>query len=148
MENKIINFLINSRKSTYASGMKALIKDDGKIYSIKEGDLEYRDTYFDQDRFFQGQEVLFQNKKSIWSFCYRGAAQGGVDSKEVFHVLQKFIKDYADKVRFHDNFNIEDFGWSYKCIASGDLNEFEGKEEIYKSGKLVHWMKYFGGKID
>lgn len=147
MDQNVLNFLIKARQSTYAAGMKPEIINDGNTYVIKGGNLEYRDTYFDQHRYFQGQELIFQDGKPIWSMSYRGAATEDMEPGKVFDVLQKFIKEYADKVRFGENFETEENGFRYKCIANGEINEFKGREEIYQNGKLAHWMDYFGGII-
>jgi hypothetical protein len=147
MDKSVLQFLIKSRQSTYASGMKAEIINGGKTYVIKSGNLEYRDTYFDQHLIFQGQEVLFEDGQPVWSMSYRGAAVEGVDAGAVFAVLQKFIKEYSDKVRFGNNFQKDDGEFKYICTATGEIGEFNGREEIYQNGKLVHWMNYFGGSI-
>jgi hypothetical protein len=148
MDNKTMQFLIKSRQSTYASGVKAQEINGGRTYGINDGNLEYRDTYFDQHRYFQGQEVLFENGLPVWSMSYRGAVEEGVDAGEVFIALQKFVKEHADKVRFGEDFETNNCGFGYKCIASGNIDEFKGREEIYQNNKLAHWMDYFGGKIE
>ena len=62
-------------------------------------------------------------------------------------ILQKFIKEYADKVRFNQNFENDDKKFKYICKGEGNIDEFKGREEIFQNNKLVHWMKYFGGEI-
>lgn len=140
-------FLSQCRTKTYASGVDAEEADGGKAYSIKEGDLEYRDTYFDQDWYFQGQELLMEKGVPIWSMGYRGAAVEGTDTKEVFGYLQKILREHSDEVRLPGNKKYDDGDWRYEDECEGDFNEFSGEEKIYKNNKLVHWMKYFGGKI-
>ncbi len=144
-ETKI--FLTKARKSTYASGMEAEMISLGKTYSIKDGNLEYRDIYFDQERYFQGQEIIFENEKPVFSMSYRGAAVEGTDTKEVFSFLQKILREHSDEVRLPGNKEYNDGDWRYEDRCTGDFSDFEGEEKIYQSDKLVHWMKYFGGKI-
>lgn len=147
--NKVtLKFLIRARQSTYASGMKPKIINGGNVYIIQNGNLEYRDTYFDQHQFFQGQEVLFKDKKPIWSMSYRGAATDDAIPGEVFDILQKFIKNYANSVRLGNSFEKVEGKFRYECKANGHLDEFTGEEKIYQNGILAHWMKYFGGKIN
>ena len=153
----IKNFLSTCRTKTYASGKKPEIVNGGKSYSIKEGDLEYRDTCFDQERYFQGQELLFEKGKPVWSMSYRGAAEKGVDTKEVFGFLQEILREHSDEVRLGSGKSrqvrlpgdkeYEDGEWRYQDKCEGGLEEFSGEEKIYKSAKLVHWMKYFGGDL-
>lgn len=147
MDKNTLQFLIKSRQRTYASGMKAEVVNAAKIYVIKEGDLEYRDSYYDQHLIFQGQEILLQNNIPIWSTSYRGAAIEGSNPSEVFAVLQKFIKEYADKVRFGEIVEKPEGDYNYICKGDGELNEFTGREEVLQNNKLVHWMEYFGGEI-
>lgn len=147
MDQKVLEFLVKSRQNTYAAGIRPEIINSGKTYIIKEGNLEYRDTYFDQHLYFQGQELVFRNNEPIWSMSYRGAATDDSNPDQVFEALQKFIKEYADKVRFGENIEAQENEFQYKCNASGDINEFKGREEIYQKGKLAHWLDYFGGEI-
>jgi hypothetical protein len=147
MKDYLLKFIIHSRQNTYAAGIKPQLINNGKAYVIKDGELEYRDTYFDQEYYFQGQEIVFENNKPVWSASYRGAAIEGTDVSNVFAALQKFIKTDADKVRFGDNFEKTESDFKYICKGSGNPKEFNGREEIYQNNKLVHWMDYFGGEI-
>lgn len=143
----IKEFLSKCRTKTYASGIEAEEVDGGKSYSIKEGNLEYRDRYFDQKLVFQGQEVLMERGIPIWSMSYRGAAIEGADTKEVFGFLQKILREHSEEVRLPGEKKYQDSDWRYEDKCEGDFNEFSGEEKIYKNNKLVHWMKYFGGEI-
>lgn len=140
-------FLEIKDQISFAAGKEPTIINGGKSYSIKKDNLEYRDTYFDQHQYFQGQEILFENELPIWSMSYRGAAIEGFAANEIFSVLQKFIKEYADKTRFGENFQRVNGEYKYIVTANGDTEEFSGREEIYKNNQLAHWMEYFGGKI-
>lgn len=143
----IKEFLSKCRAQTYASGVEAEEINGGKIYSIKESDLEYRDIYFDQERFFQGQEIIFDKEKPVFSMSYRGAAEEGADTKEAFGYLQKILREHSDEVRLPGNNEYNNGEWRYENKCSGTFDEFEGTEKIYQNEKLVHWMKYFGGNI-
>jgi len=147
MENKSLEFLCKSRTQTYASGKEAENISGFKVYNIKNGNLEYRDAYTDQHYYFQGQETMFQDGKPIWSMSYRGAAEEGADTGKVFGFLQKILKEHSDVVRLPDNKEFTDGDWRYQDNCDGKVEEFNGLEEIYQNGKLVHWMKYFGGEI-
>lgn len=147
MKKEAIKFLTSVRTKTYASGEEAEIIDGFKTYSIKKGDLEYRDAYTDQERFFQGQETIFKNEKPIWSMSYRGAAEEGADTGKVFSYLQKVLKEHSDVVRLPGDKEFKDGVWRYEDHCDGTIGEFHGFEEIYQNDKLAHWMKYFGGEI-
>lgn len=144
----IKEFLSKCRTQTYAAGIEGQKINGGITYTIKEGDLEYRDTYFDQKWFFQGQELIFKKEKPIWSMSYRGTAVESADTKEVFGYLQKILREHSDEVRLPGKKEYSDGNWRYEDRCSGNFDEFEGFEKIYKNGKIVHWMKYFGGKIE
>lgn len=147
MENNIKKFLAIARQSTYASGKKAKIVAGMKVYVIKDGDLEYRDSYYDQHLVFQGQEVVSEKGKPIWSMSYRGSAVWGTDAGKVFSFLQEILKEHSDVVRLPGNKIFKKDDWRYEDHCDGKLDEFNGFEEIYLNDKLVHWMKYFGGEI-
>ncbi|MBM2820330.1 MAG: hypothetical protein HW405_90 [Candidatus Berkelbacteria bacterium] len=145
--NRIKEFLSKCRTRTYAAGDEGEKIDGGTKYSIKKENLEYRDVYYDQKWVFEGQEIVFNKDLPVWSMSYRGTAVEGVDTKEVFGQLQKILKEHSVDVRLPGNKEYNDGQWRYEDKCSGDFDEFEGEEKIYKDGKLVHWMKYFGGKI-
>lgn len=147
MNKKVLLFLTKARKNTYASGMKPKIVAGGNVYTIKSSPLEYRDTYFDREWVFQGQELIFKKEKPVWSMSYRGAAVEGADTKEVFGYLQKILREHSDEVRLPGEKEYSDGNWRYEDRCAGDFDEFSGEEKIYQNGKLVHWMKYFGGGI-
>ena len=158
MESKVKKFLFKSRASTYASGKKPEIINGLKIYIIEDGDLEYRDSYYDQKLVFQGQEVVLKNGKPVWSMNYRGSAIEGTDTGKVFGFLQNILKEHSDQVRLPGDREYIDFKWKYEDHCDGKIEEFNGFEEIYNypsnfrgkahlNKKLVHWMKYFGGEI-
>lgn len=148
MEKKIKEFLIYARQNTYASGEKAKIVDGFDVYIVKDGDLKYRDAYIGRDRFFQGQETIFEKNKPIWSMSYRGAAEKGVDTKKVFGFLQSILRKNSDKVRLPGDKEIFNNNWKYNDRCEGNIDEFKGIEKIYLDEKLVHWMNYFGGIIE
>ena len=79
---------------------------------------------------------------------YRGAAVEGADTKEVFGYLQKILREHSDEVRLPGNKKYIDNEWRYEDKCDGNFDEFSGEEKIYQNGKLVHWMKYFGGEIE
>lgn len=147
MDSKVKNFLCKARTQTYASGIKGEKISGFEVYTIKKGDLEYRDAYTDQARFFQGQETIFESGKPIWSMSYRGAAEVVADTKKVFEFLQKILKEHSDEVRLPGDKEYTDADWKYEDHCDGEIEEFNGFEEIYLNNKLVHWMKYFGGEI-
>lgn len=147
MDKDILQFLVKARQGTYASEMKPEIINGANTYVIKNGDLEYRDSYYDQHLVFQGQEVVLQKGKPIWSMSYRGSAARGTDAGKVFSFLQDILKEHSDVVRLPGDKIFKKDGWRYEDHCDGKLDELNGFEEIYLNNKLVHWMKYFGGEI-
>ena len=146
MENDLIQFIIDTRKKTYASGKKPKISK-AKSYFVKKDFFEYQDVYYDQETIFQGQEVLFKNEVPIWSFSYRGIIEGNKNIYETFNVLRKILRKYTSKVRFYSPFDVQLENWKYICNAKGSFDNFLGKEEIYHNKELVYHMNYFGGII-
>lgn len=79
---------------------------------------------------------------------YRGAAEEGINAKEVFSFLQKILREHSDAVRLPGNHKFAEGKWKYQDNCKGTTEEFSGLEEIYLDGKLAHWMRYFGGRIN
>ncbi|MGC2595152.1 MAG: DUF5680 domain-containing protein [Rhabdochlamydiaceae bacterium] len=146
MENKLKEFIIYARAETYASGRGPKI-DRGKTYFlIKEG-LEYQDIYYDQEKVFQGQEVIFSNGRAIWSFSYRGIVNDDSSSNEVFFFLKKSLLNQISKARSYTTCRMASEKWKYSCEGIGNFEDFSGEETIYFENTPVYLMKYFAGVI-
>lgn len=146
MTIELANFLAYARASTYASGKEAELTE-GKHYFIEKEPFAYRDIYYDQAKIFQGQEVVFENKKPVWSFSYRGSVETDERAHEIFSFLCQSLKEHKLTARLHSACNCSSGKWNYRCSGLGNFEEFSGQEIIDYEGVRVYLMHYFGGVI-
>jgi hypothetical protein len=139
------DFIVHARMNTYASG-KQPRRNQGKIYSFKQGGFEYQDTYYDRERIFQGQEVIFYSGQAVWSFSYRGVVNSA-DTHEVFSFLQMSLLKQGCNTRFHIASEEVSENWRYSCQGWGSFEECSGEEIIYFKNVPVYRMKYLAGAI-
>lgn len=146
MTTELSNFLVYARANTYASGKEAET-GEGKHYFIEKGEFTYRDVYYDQEKIFQGQEVIFKHKKPVWSCSYRGSVLSDEKTHEIFFFLRQCLSElkFTARLSFVSNFSFDK--WHYQCNGLGSFEEFSGQEFIEYEGIKVYLMQYFGGII-
>lgn len=152
MTEKLTKFLKVAKKNTYASetAKKALSQRlSSRDYEYSEGEFLYHDTYFGGVNFI-GEEVVYENGKPLWGMNYYGQViDKTVTEAEIDRSLRVALKqDYNDAipVRGPRNFRIENY--EYQNAVSGKLDNFEGREEIFKDQKLIYFAIFHGGWIE
>lgn len=146
MDNDIISFLINAKKSTYAGKgaetSPSRPQSHDLIYS--EDKMTYYDTYLGGNKFV-GEEALWVSGEPIWSMNYAGRVTGENFSGD-------FLKAALLKVPYDKPFrgpeHYEENGYEYKCSVSGDFDWFQGYETISCNGKEIYECYFHGGKIE
>src|SRR4030067_1909387 len=101
MNNKsLLDFLLKARTKTYAgvSGKVHSVFKDSKQLEYKEGDLSYRDVYYNGNGVFAGVEVVYLKNEAVFSMSYFGNYKGmGEDEND--KVLRKALMENWDKTR-------------------------------------------------
>lgn len=146
MPNELRNFIIRARSQTYASGVPPQ-KITEKTYLVESGNLLYKDVYYDQERIFQGQEVVFHDKKPVWSFSYRGEVGEGQNSKVIFDHLRRFLRELVFNTRFDTPCEMQIDDFVYICQSEGDFSDFLGNEAILRNDGEIYHLNFFGGMI-
>ncbi len=117
-------------------------------YEYSEGDFIYHDIYFGGVNFI-GEEIVYENKKPVWGMNYNGYVfDKNITEAEIDKSLRGALRqDYEDiiPVRGPKSYKIENF--EYRNNVNGNLNQFEGREEIYKNNKLIYSAFFHGGLI-
>ena len=150
----IENFLIEAKKQTYANENAPKIDSsrlNSKDYEYKKGNMIYHDTYFGGTNFI-GEEVVYESgsEKPIWGMNYYGVTLDQNLSEEAMDkalrpALMKVGEDDSLPVRGPKRF-IND-NYEYTFSVDGDLERFDGVEEIRKDGVLIYRLRCTGGKI-
>jgi spore maturation protein CgeB len=144
VKKELLAFIVLAREKTYASGKRPKISKK-KTYSFKKGSFAYQDTYYDREKVFQGQEVIFYNSRVVWSFSYRGIVNDDIRASEVFSFLKKCLLQQVSNARFYSTCEMEFEKWKYVCKGRGNLEEFSGEETVYFENAQVYLMRYFAG---
>ena len=151
---EIVNFIVNAKRKTYASGgnqiKKVVGQDYLKSFSYKESPYEYRDEYYG-NVIDMGREIVFYNGYPIWGMCYYGGVNKEYKnySEKIFDFLKQSLSLVTVNlpIRGPQYFTNQIYVYSNKCY--GDLLNFHGKEMIslFNSDKYIYNKRYFGGLI-
>ena len=151
-------FLIKAKKQTYANGnakkvnSSRLGSNDYQYEEEIEGKLmKYHDTYFGGTQ-FMGEEVVYcEDSMPLWGMNYYGVTLDDTLSEEAMDkVLRPALSQVGNDnnvlpVRGPSNYANDDYKYIFNC--SGDINNFIGIEEIYKSDELIYRLNCHGGLI-
>jgi len=148
-------FLVEAKRRTYAG-----LDDDATVSTpvfpgsrqleYREHDLSYRDIYFGM-AYFAGQEVVQVGERVIWSMSYAGGVSSGVIERSEILAIYAFLRKCllavpADKP-FRGPQLFEEAHLRYVNVSEGNISEFHGEEQIYRSGARVYGLRYSGGAI-
>lgn len=99
-----------------------------------------------------GEEIVYYNNDVIWRMNYYGVT---IDDSLIEAVMDKVLKVALmmvgeDKtiipVGGPKEFVNEDYLYTFK--VDGNMENFVGTEQIYKSDKLIYELKCYGGIIE
>ncbi|REJ25220.1 MAG: hypothetical protein C6P37_14945 [Caldibacillus debilis] len=152
-EKRFVDFLIRAKKATYAAqgddaSTPPLLAGSRQL-EYREGDYFYRDIYFGMG-FFAGQEVVYIKDKPVWSMCYAGGVEKGLEhrlAKAVYAFLRKALRNAGHEQPYRGPVRFAEGEWIYRNGFSGGLEWFAGEETIALSGKTVYRLHYSGGFI-
>ncbi len=141
----IINFLITSKKETYAGEGAETESSRPQSHDLvyTDGDFMYYDTYLGSEKFV-GEEALWISNKPYWSMNYAGRVNGenfsGDFLKEAL-LMVPFDKPYRGPELFVSG------DYSYKCRVDGDFYWFQGYETICYKGEEIYECHFHGSVI-
>lgn len=143
--NDLIDFIVLAKQSTYASQNHKLspLRKESHDYMFEDGEYQYYDSFFGSSC-FSGQEVVYYNHKVCWSMNYYGRV---LDD----HFSGDFLKEvllHVDKQKPYRGRDIYKKGeYVYVSSVVGDVNLFQGKEDIYYQSQKIYEGLFHGGVI-
>ena len=144
-------FLKAAKKNMYASEAAKKVAAQrlgSKDYEYTEGELMCHDTYFGSVHFI-GEEVVYEHGKPQWGMNYNGYdVDESITEEEIDKSLRAALKqNYSDAipVRGPKSFKVENYEYSNNVV--GELDRFEGREEVLKDGRLIYYAVFHGGLI-
>ncbi len=150
--DELYEFIDKAGKATYAGGASDLPnpeRPDFHELEYKEGDFYYRDSYTGQTR-ARGMEVVRFEGKPVWTCAYGGGMAKGKDELDshCYEFLKKSLSaEEAGFKSFRGPHNFTYGDWKYEYTQDGDIEEFNGYEEIYYKDELVFFHRAIGGTI-
>ena len=147
-------FLIEAKKNTYANATvkkKLSSRVGSNDYEYSNDEMIYHDTYFGGTQFI-GEEVVYAagSEKPVWGMNYYGVtlnyelSEEAVD-KTLRPALMMVGQDDVIPVRGPKLFENGEYRYTFE--AEGDLDCFNGLEQIYKDDKKIYELRCCGGKI-
>ena len=146
LEEEMIAFLITAKRNTYAAkkGKTTSSRMDSLDYLYQEEAYSYLDSYVGGEK-FSGQELVYQNKKAIWSMNYYGRVIGDYFNGD-------FLKEALMKVEIKTPYRGPKIfvkgDYVYHNHTVGTFEFYHGHEEIYYQGNKIYECLYHGGIIE
>lgn len=146
MDEKVLDFLIKAKKSTYAGkGEKAVSsRPNSHDSQYVDGELKYINTYLGRIN-FAGEEALWKDDIPFWAMNYVGRVISERFSdeflKEAFFAVPR---DYP----YRGPKEFKNGQYLYRCNIDGNPDWFYGYEEILYSGEIVYSCAFHGGIVD
>ncbi|MCR5045996.1 MAG: DUF5680 domain-containing protein [Treponema sp.] len=141
--DQLIQFRLEANVNTYAAFMNEVpsTRLDSHDFRYENGDYVYHDTYVGGEQ-FAGQEAVWKNGKSVYAMNYLGR----VLSKEFSGNFLKNALRHADKkMPYRGPERYQDGEFTYKCGVNGDIDWFQGYEEIFLADKKIYECYFHGG---
>ncbi|GER84603.1 hypothetical protein KTAU_32390 [Thermogemmatispora aurantia] len=146
-------FLLEAKRHTYAA-----LGDAASVRSLLPGSRQlewrdrawlYRDIYFGM-AFFVGQEVVSWQAQPVWSMAYAGGVMeelGGQAEKvaAIYAFLRRALRQVSAELPFRGPACWEEQDWRYINRVEGNLEVFQGEEEITAAGVVLYRLRYCGG---
>lgn len=147
-KDKLLEFLLKARTKTYAgaSGEVNPALSGSKQLEYKEGDWLYLDVYFMGNNKFAGLETVYFKDKPVLSMSYYGNYQK-MTEEEVDKILRGALIENWQTARLWKNVSWQKDGYQYACDGNGDIEEFDGSENITKGSDTLYYLYYAAGYI-
>lgn len=143
--DKLIEFRLEANRNTYAafSNEVSSTRFDSHDFRYEEGEYSYYDTYVGGEQ-FAGEEAIWKNGRAVYAMNYAGRVLGigfsGNFLKEALRAADKTLP-----FRGPEYFKSGEF--IYKTTVSGDINWFQGYEEIFLGNDKVYECFYHGSLL-
>ena len=145
--NKIIEFLVEAKKHTYAA--KGAEVDSSRVRShdlkYEKDNLMYYDSYLGSNK-FSGTEAVYENNKPIWSLNYMGRVLDKTNFSGDF--LKEALMLVSIDNPYRGPLMYKNGDYEYKMTLDGDFNYFKGYEIIAYKHKIIYECNFIGGVLE
>lgn len=142
-DEDIIQFLCIAKKHINNSVEVKDTESNAYDMQFSEGNLKYISKYHGKKQFI-GEELLLRDDSPIWGMNYNGRIIGEVFSEGFLkEALALVPKEYP----YRGPMVYQNGQYKYHCIVNGELEWFQGYEEIFFEDIKIYECNFNGGYI-
>ena len=145
---EFVQFLIQAKKNTYAGdgSLSAPSRLTSKDLAFQDGEYLYVDTYLGSIDFI-GEEAVWRRQIPCWAMNYYGTMLTNEIPEGFSHCLKGALQNIPVEAPFRGPARFKDGPFEYTCRWNGDLDRFEGTEQICMNGKAIYQLTFHGGGL-
>lgn len=142
---ELILFRLEANVNTYAAFMNEVdsTRVDSHDFRYEKRDYVYHDTYVGGEQ-FAGQEAVWKKGKAVYAMNYAGRV---LSDKFSGNFLKEALRKANINMPYRGPEYYEAGEYVYKAKVSGDINWFQGYEEIYCQNEKVYECYFHGGLL-
>lgn len=141
--DEMMEFRLEASRNTYAgfSNEVSSTRLDSHDFRFEKGEWTYHDSYVGGEQ-FAGEEAVWKSGKAVWAMNYCGRV---LDQRFSGNFLKAALRAADMKLPFRGPEFFQDGEYVYKTSVSGDVEWFQGFEEIFLGEDKVYECFYHGG---
>lgn len=141
--DKLIWFRLEANANTYAAFMNEVSSTrlDSHDFRYEKGDFTYHDTYVGGEQ-FAGEEAIWEKGKAVYAMNYVGRV---LDEKFSGNFLKEALRAAKEDMPYRGPAYYQSGEYLYQSKVNGDINWFQGYEEIYCNNLKVYECYFHGG---
>jgi transcriptional regulator with XRE-family HTH domain len=142
---QLILFRLEANVNTYAAFMNEVdsTRLDSHDFRYEKEDYVYHDTYVGGEQ-FAGQEAVWKKGKAVYAMNYAGRV---LSDKFSGNFLKEALRKADVNMPYRGPEYYHAGEYVYKAKVSGDINWFQGYEEIYWQNEKVYECYFHGGLL-
>ena len=142
---ELILFRLEANVNTYAAFMNEVdaTRPDSHDFRYEKGDYMYYDTYVGGEQ-FAGQEAVWRMGKAVYAMNYVGRV---LSDKFSGNFLKEALRKADINMPYRGPEYYQAGEYVYKAKVSGDIEWFQGYEEIYWQNEKVYECYFHGGLL-
>lgn len=145
-QSSLVSFLVEAKRNAYAAGgsPSGSCRAHSRDFAYQNGrGYAYLDTYLGGAR-FAGEEAVWLRGEPVWSMNYAGRVLG---QRFQGDFLKAALMAVTEKMPYRgpELFTRGDF--HYHCRVEGDVDWFQGCEDIFCGEERVYEAVFHGGSV-
>lgn len=139
----LIAFRLQAGRNTYAACLNEVeaTRLDSRDFRYADGPYVYHDSYVGGEQ-FAGQEAIWKNGRAVYAMNYMGRV---LNEKFSGHFLKEALRSATRDLPYRGPETYQAGEYIYRCKVSGDIDWFQGFEEIWCSNEKVYECCFHGG---